>query len=158
MKAFIYLATILCLIPSAHANETVEIKFDALPKAVQKTVANIVEKHHIYQIEKITDESHVKFEIKSSKPVNKKDFLDTDITVANNGRIIKLKKDVPVFALPFKVMKQLTHQYPDIKLDAVKVVELSYFELTGTIQGKKLKFKILENGEIQELQAAQPED
>ena len=155
MKSFVYLAAFLCL--PANAVETVEIKFESLPKAVQRTLTNVVEKHHIYQIEKINDENHVKYEIKSSKPVNEKDFLDTDITVAHNGRIMKLKKEVSVFAIPFKAMKQLTHLYPDFKLDEAKAVELSYFELSGTAQGTKLKFKILKNGEIQELPAAQQE-
>ena len=151
MKSFVYLATFLCLIPPAIANEAVDIRFDTLPKAVQKTVANIVEKHHIYKIKKIIDESHVKYEIMSTKPVNNKDFLDTDITVASNGRMIKLKREVSVFSVPFKITKQITHQYPDIKVDQIKRVELYYFELTGTAQGKKLKFKLFENGEIQEI-------
>ncbi|MGR9114681.1 MAG: hypothetical protein ACU85E_02865 [Gammaproteobacteria bacterium] len=154
MKSFVYLAVFLSLAPATKANESVEIKFDSLPAAVQNTVSNVVEKHHIYKIEKITDESHVKFEIQSTKPIDKNKFVDTDITAASNGRIIKLRKDVSTFKLPFKVMKQITHQYPDIQIDKVQSVELRFYELTGTVQGQKLRFKILENGEIQEIPPA----
>ena len=158
MKSIVYLATVWCLASGVSANETMEIKFDALPKAVQRTVLKIVEKHHIYQIDRISDRRHVMFEIKSSKPVDKNNFFDTDITLAKNGRIIKLKKEVTVFALPFKVMKQITHLYPDIELDKVEATELRFFELTGTVKGQKLKFKILENGEIQELPVDPPKN
>ena len=64
MKLFVYLAISLFFITQAHANETVEVKFEYPPQKVQRIVAN-------------------------------------------NGLIIKLKKEVSIFALPFKITKQI---------------------------------------------------
>ncbi|MGR9045394.1 MAG: hypothetical protein ACU83N_08865 [Gammaproteobacteria bacterium] len=125
MKAFVYLALFLYLTPFAFATETAEIKFNALPKPVQKTISKLIEKHHIYKIDKISDGNFERFEIMSTKPVNNTDFLDTDVTLAANGRIIALKKEISAFSLPFNATQQLTHQYPDIAIEKIKAVELS---------------------------------
>ena len=71
------------------AEERSTIKFDALPDAVRATVANSIDQNTITKIEKVTDTGYVKFEIVSTKTVNNKDFIDTDMIVAADGAIYK---------------------------------------------------------------------
>ncbi len=137
------------------AEERYTIKFNVLPDAVRTTVANFIDQDNITKIEKVTDTGYVKFEIVSTKTVNNKDFIDTDMIVAADGAIIKMAKEVPFFDIPFPIMKQLNQLYPNLKVDEVESVQKRYFQLTGKNNGQPVNLKIYDNGEIQDLAVAQ---
>ena len=111
------------------AVERYTIKFNALPDAV-RTCVNFIDHDNITKIEKVTDTGYVKFEILSTKTVNNKDFIDTDMIVAADGAIIKMAKEVPDFDIPFPIMNQLNQLYPNLKVDEVESVQKRYFQLT----------------------------
>jgi len=131
------------------------IKFNALPDAVRATIANFIDQDNITKIEKVTDTGYVKFEILSTKTVNNKDFIDTDMIVAADGAIIKMAKEVPYFDIPFPLMKQLNQLYPNLKVDEVESVQKRYFQLTGKNNGQPVNLKISDDGEIQDLSVGQ---
>jgi hypothetical protein len=133
------------------AEERSTIKFNALPDAVRATVANFIDQNNITKIEKVTDAGYVKFEIVSTKTVNKKDYIDTDMIVAADGAIIKIAKEIPFFDIPFPIMKQLNQLYPNLKVDEVESVQKRYFQLTGKNNGQPVNLKIYDDGEIQEI-------
>ncbi len=144
---------IFSLISSATiaAEERSTIKFNALPDAVRATVANFIDQNNITKIQKVTDTGYVKFEIVSTKMVNNKDYVDTDMIVAADGEIIKIAKEIPFFDIPFPIMKQLSQFYPNLKVDEVKNVQKRYYQLTGKNNGQPVNLKIYDDGEIQDL-------
>ena len=137
------------------AEERSEMKFDALPEAVRNTVSHFIDQKNITQIEQVTDDGYVKFEIKSSKTVENKEFVDTDMTVAADGEIMSIAKLAPEFAIPFPVMKQVVQRYPGLKVDEVEIVQTRYFLLTGKANGQSVNLKIYDDGVIQEIPSAQ---
>jgi len=133
------------------AEERSPLTFAELPEAVRSRVSQFIDQANITKVEKISDNGYVKFEIESTKTVNKKDFVDTDMVVAADGAIIKMAKEAPFFDLPFPVMKLLNQRYPNLKVDEVESVQTRYFQLTGKNNGKPVYLKIYDNGEIQDL-------
>ncbi|MDO9161959.1 MAG: hypothetical protein Q8N35_09610 [Methylococcaceae bacterium] len=131
------------------------IKFNALPEAVRITVSNSMAQDSISNIEKVTDTGYVKFEIVSTKTVNNKTLIDTDMIVAADGAIIKMTKEAPYFDIPFPVMNQLNQRYPNLKVDEVESVQTRYFHLTGKNNGQSINLKIFDDGEIQDLTVGQ---
>lgn len=135
----------------ARSEEAVEIKFETLPDAVQKTALIFLEKQQISKTTKITDNGHVKYEIMSEKIENKKDVITQNIMIADNGKIMKLSRQVPYFALTFEQMQEIEKHYPAIRVDEVKSVETHYYDVLGTVNGQKTQFRIFENNAIEEL-------
>jgi hypothetical protein len=137
------------------AEERSTIKYNDLPDVVRTTVTNSIDQNTITKIEKVTDTGYVKFEILSTKTVNTKDFIDTDMIVAADGAIIKMAKEVPYFDIPFPIMNQLNQLYPNLKVDEVESVQTRYFQLTGKNNGQPVNLKISDDGEIQDLAVGQ---
>jgi hypothetical protein len=133
------------------AEERSTIKFNDLPGVVRTTVANFIDQNTITRIEKVTDTGYVKFEIISTKTVNNKDFIDTDMIVAADGAIIKMAKEVPYFDIPFPIMNKLSKLYPNLKVDEVESVQTRYFHLTGKNNGQSVNLKIDDDGEIKDI-------
>ena len=137
------------------AGERSEMKFDGLPEAVRNTVSHYIDRKKITKIEKVTDDGYDKFEVKSTKTVDNKDLIDIDMTVAADGEIMSLAKEVPVFSIPFPVMKQINQRYPDLKADLVEIVQTRHFLLTGQAGGQPIKLKIYDDGIVREIPSAQ---
>ncbi len=137
------------------AEERTEIEFNALPEAVRYTVSRFIDQKDITSIARVADDGYVKFEIKSTKTVNNKDFVETDMTVAADGEMMKMAKEAPLFDIPFPVMKQVNQRYPNLKVDEVEMVKTRYFLLTGKTDGRPVTLKINDDGEIQESPADQ---
>ena len=155
MKFKNYSLVFLSLISAATlaaAEERYEIKFDALPEAVRNTVSHFIDQKNITQIEQVTDDGYVKFEIKSTKTSGNKEFTATDMTVASDGEIMTLAKEVPAFAIPFPVMKQVNQQFPGLKVDEVEIVQTRYFLLKGKANGQAVNLKIYDDGNVQKIQ------
>lgn len=133
------------------AEERSTIKFNDLPGVARTTVANFIDQNTITRIEKVTDTGYVKFEIISTKTVNNKDFIDTDMIVAADGAIIKMAKEVPYFDIPFPIMNKLSKLYPNLKVDEVESVQTRYFHLTGKNNGQSVNLKIDDDGEIKDI-------
>ena len=152
-----YGLVILSLISAATfaTEERSEMKFDMLPEAVRHTVSNFIDQKHITNIEQVTDDGYVKFEIKSTKTSGNKEFTATDMTVAADGEIMKLAKEAPAFAIPFPVMKQVNQRYPDLKVDEVEIVQTRYFIMKGNTDGQPVKLKIYDDGTIQAIETEQ---
>lgn len=159
MHKKIALLTLLCSIlfsgSFVWAEETAEIKFEALPDAVKKTALDYMEKNRITKITKISDKDHVKFEIETDKTENNKDIIAQDIVIASSGKIMKLTQEVPYFALPFEQMNEIEKRYPGIKVNELESVQIQYFDVLGAVNGQNIKFRLFANGAIEEIQADQ---
>ncbi len=140
---------------TVFAEEVIEIQFGALPDAVKKTATAYMEKQRITKITKISDQEHVKFEIETDKTENNKDIIAQDIVISSDGKIMKLSQEVPYFSLPFEQMKEIEKRYPQIKVDEVESIQINYFDVLGTVNGQKIKFRLFANGAIEEIQADQ---
>ncbi len=150
---------ILCCVLGAmpaYSEDYETVKFDSLPDPVKKTALTFFEIKGIDQVTRINDEGHIRFKIESDKTFNKKGFIAKEIELANNGKIMKLTREVPYFALSFDLMKAIEKRYPEIKVDEVESVQYHYFDVTGRYDGQKLLFRIFEDGLIEEIQAPSP--
>ncbi len=152
---FILLFFILYSGKTVLAEEAVEIKFEALPDAVKKTALDSIERKQISKITKINDNENVKYKIETDNTKNKKDLVFRVIVIANNGKIMKLTKEVPYFALSFEQMQEIEKRYPEIKVNELESVEIHYFDVLAEVKGQQIKFRLFENGAIEEIPAAQ---
>ncbi len=132
----------------------VEMQFAALPESVQYTVSHYIDPKNITRIEKIIDSDYVRFEVVSTKTVNNKDFVDTDMTVAADGEIMTLKKEAPMFAIPYPVMQRVNRQYPNLKIDEVEIVQTRHFLLTGKVDGQRVNLKVFDDGAVEQIPIA----
>lgn len=147
---FSFLAT-----SASAAEQRTEIQFSALPESVRSTVSHVIDKDKITKIEKISEDDHLKFQIKSNKTVHDKDFVNIDMTVAPDGEIMTLAKEVPMFKIPFHIMQQVNRLYPDLKVDEVELVQTRHFLLQGKTAGQPVSLEIYDDGSVNELQSAQ---
>lgn len=132
------------------AAEIVEVPFDALPDRVKTTVLLYTNRQAVSKISKISDENHVRFEIETDKPENNKDIISLDIVIADNGKIIKLVKEVPYFTLSYQQMQAIEKRYPGIKVNEAESVDVHYFDVVGDMSGQPVKFRLHEDGTIDE--------
>lgn len=133
------------------AEQRTSLKFESLPDKVQATVEHTLDRNLISSIENIvTDDGVVKFEIKTNKDINGKNYTITDMVVAPDGEIMRVAREAPFFKIPFPLMKKLGRNYPGLKTDEVEVVQTRYFLLTGKIDGQPVKLKLYEDGKIEE--------
>ncbi len=149
---------ILCFIFStilAFGKEVEIVKFDSLPDAVQKTALSFFNAKNITQITKISDEGHIRFKLESNKTFNKKNFIAKEVVLANNGKIIKLTREVPYFALSSDLMNEVEKHFPDIKVNQVESVQYHYFDISGELNGQKTQFRMYEDGSITQTQQEQ---
>ncbi|MGD0958418.1 MAG: hypothetical protein ABSB19_01285 [Methylomonas sp.] len=150
----ILLFLILYACKSVFAEEAIEIKFEALPDAVQKTALGSIERKRIGKITKISENENVKYKIETDKLENKKDLVFQIIVIANNGKIMKFTKEVPYFTLSFEQMQAIEKQYPGIKVNELESVEIHYFDVLAEVKGQEIKFRFFENGAMEEIPSA----
>lgn len=128
-----------------------EIKFESMPESVRNTVSHSIDRKSISRIEKVSEGDHTKFEIQTRKTVSNKDFVDTDMTVAPDGEIMKLIKEVPLFKIPYRVMQQVNHRYPNLKVNEVEIVMTRHFLLQGHANGRQVNLQIFDDGTVREI-------
>ncbi len=150
---------ILCFIFSTmpiFGKEVEVIKFESLPDVVKKTASSFFNIKNITKITKISDEEeHIRFNLESDKTFNKKGFIAKEIILANNGKIIKLVREVPYFALSSNLMNEIQKKFPDIKVNEVESVQYHYFDVSGELNGQKTQFRLYEDGTITQFQPEQ---
>lgn len=153
MKNKHYVAAMLAtLLQAANclAADTNAIPFDQLPEAVQKTVLEILDRTQISKISRITDNNLLRFEIEADKTENNQELMTWDIVVAASGKLMKLSKEVPYFALSYPQMQTIEAQYPGIKVTETESVDVHFYNVIGDVNGRPVKFKLYEDGFIEE--------
>ncbi|WP_445370230.1 hypothetical protein ACH518_11860 [Methylomonas sp. HW2-6] len=153
MKSKHYFAAMLAtLLYSANglAADTNAIPFDQLPEPVQQTVLGIIDRTQISKISRISDNNLLRFEIEADKTENNQELMTWDIVVAANGKLMKLSKEVPYFALSYPQMQTIEAKYPGIKVTETESVNLHFYDVIGDINGRPVKFKLYEDGFIEE--------
>ncbi|MGR8930196.1 MAG: hypothetical protein ACU836_06095 [Gammaproteobacteria bacterium] len=136
---------------TALAAELTEVPFDSMPDAVKATLLTLVDKAHVSKISKISDDNSLRFEIEADKTDNQKPVVALDIVIADNGKIMKLAREVPYFVLSYPLMQTIENRYPGIKVSEVESIETHFFDVTAELDGQAIKFRLQENGQIQEL-------
>lgn len=153
MKSKHYFAAMLAAyLHSANcpAAETSAIPFDQLPEPVQQTVFGILDRPQISKISRISDNNLLRFEIEADKTENNQELMTWDIVVAANGKLMKLTKEVPYFALSYPQMQTIETRYPGIKISEIESVDLHFYDVAGELNGRPVKFKFYEDGFIEE--------
>lgn len=135
---------------TTQAAEISEITFEKLPDAVKSTVLGLIEQKQISKISKIDDKGLIRFELEADKTENNKPVTSWDIVVANNGRLMKLAKEVPYYALTYPQMQAIEKRYPGIKVTEAESVDIHFFEVIGDIDGQPVKFRFYEDGAIED--------
>ena len=150
-KYFVVGLMILLTGKTPLAAEVAELPFDSLPEAVKTSVLNYVEKQRINKISQITDGNLVRFEIEADKTQNNKEVTALKLALAENGKIMKVSKEVPYYALSYPQMQAIEKQYPGIKVTEAEAVETHYFEIVGNVNGQAVKFRLQENSAVEDL-------
>ncbi|ATG91046.1 hypothetical protein [Methylomonas koyamae] len=132
------------------AAESSPIPFEQLPEPVQKTVLEILDRPQISKISRISDNNLLRFEIEADKTENNQELMTWDIVVAASGKLMKLSKEVPYFALSYPQMQTIEARYPGIKVTETESVDLHFYNVIGEINGRPVKFKFYEDGFIEE--------
>ncbi|MGR8932438.1 MAG: hypothetical protein ACU836_17575 [Gammaproteobacteria bacterium] len=136
---------------AALAAEITEVAFDTLPDTVKTTVLSYVDKKGVSKTSKISDEGSIRFEIEADKVENDKSVVALNIVIAENGKIMKITHEVPYFALSYDLMQAVEKRFPGIKVTEAESVENHYFDVIGELNGQPLKFRLQENGMIEQL-------
>lgn len=87
----------------------------AIAGAGTKTVLEILDRPQISKINRISDNNLLRFEIEADKTENNQELMTWDIVVAANGKLMKLSKEVPYFALSYPQMQTIEARYPASK-------------------------------------------
>ena len=154
-KLYVLMIISLSLQTAIAAEQRTDIKFAAMPEAARYTVSHLIDTHTIGQITRVTEDGYSKFEIKSTRKVDKKNMVAIDMTVASDGEIMTLAKEVPAYSIPFPAMKKVNQRYPDLKADEVKIVQTRYFLLTGKSAGQPVQLRIYDDGNIEPIGATE---
>lgn len=130
---------------NVYAEDAKEIQFNQLPPVVQKSVLTEVDQKKITKVERIHDEEAIKYEIESSsKGINK------DITLAKNGDILEIEQGSSLSKLSPSALAAIEHDYPNLKIDEIESVQQFYTAVEGTVDGKKVIFRVLATGDIED--------
>ena len=130
---------------NVYAEDAKEIKFNQLPSVVQKSVLKEVMLNNVNKVERIYDEEAVKYEIESST-----NGINKDITLATNGDIIEIEQGTTLSKLSTSALAAIKHDYPKLKIDEIESVQQFYTAIEGTIDGKRVAFKVLATGDIED--------
>ena len=151
-KAFLSAAILAAVLigNTTQAAEINEITFDNLPDSVKNTVLGLIEQKQISKIAKIDDNSLIRYEIEADKTENNKPVTSWDIVIANNGKLMKLAKEVPYYTLTYPQMQTIEKRYPGIKVTEAESVDIHFFDVIGDVDGQPVKFRFYEDGAIED--------
>ena len=155
MKSVI-MTTIGCfslLTAFAQAEEEKVITFKALPTQVQQAVLKYTKEANIKKVEHIQDEDVIKYEIESMT-----DGRGMDITFAENGEILEVEKTMALSNLPAAARAEIKKDYPTMIIQNVESVQRFYYDVEGTVDGKKIQFKVLATGDIEDEDTEEKKD
>lgn len=135
---------------SAVAAEITQVKFDSLPEAVKNTTLAIIDQKDISKLSQINDNNLIRFEIEADKTENNQDVVSLELVIANNGKLMKLAKQVPYYALTYPQMQEIEKRYPGIKVTEAESVDLHFYDVIGNINGQAVNFRLYEDGLIED--------
>lgn len=142
---------LVCLLgTNANAAEVVDVSFDALPAAVKTTALGIIDKQAISKISQVNDNNLIRFELEADKTENDKSVTSLDLVIAANGKLMKLAREVPYYALTYPQMQAIERRYPGIKVTEAESVDIHFFDVVGDMAGKPVQFRLYEDGLIEE--------
>lgn len=142
---------LVCLLgTNANAAEVVDVSFDALPAAVKTTALGIIDKQAISKISQVNDNNLIRFELEADKTENDKSVTSLDLVIAANGKLMKLAREVPYYALTYLQMQAIERRYPGIKVTEAESVDIHFFDVVGDMAGKPVQFRLYEDGLIEE--------
>lgn len=150
-KKTLFTALLVCLLgANAKAAEVVEVSFDALPEAVKTTTLGIIDKQSISKISQVNDNNLIRFELEADKTENDKSVTRLDLVIAANGKLMKLAREVPYYSLTYPQMQAIEKRYPAIKVTEAESVDIHFFDVVGDMAGKPVKFRLYEDGLIED--------
>ncbi|OAI16351.1 hypothetical protein A1359_08395 [Methylomonas lenta] len=149
-KFLIALLMVLFHLNTAVAAEITQVKFDSLPEAVKKTTLAIIDQKDISKLSQINDNNLIRFEIEADKTENNQDVVALELVIASNGKLMKLAKEVPYYALSYPQMQEIEKRYPGIKVTEAESVDLHFYDVVGNINGLAINFRLYEDGLIED--------
>ena len=149
-KFLIALLMVLFHLNSAVAAEITQVQFDSLPEAVKKTTLAIIDQKDISKLSQINDNNLIRFEIEADKTENNQDVVSLELVIASNGKLMKLAKQVPYYALTYPQMQEIEKRYPGIKVTEAESVDLHFYDVIGNFNGQAVNFRLYEDGLIED--------
>ncbi len=143
--ATLLLSGLSILSHNVFAENVKEIQFNQLPPTVQKSALKKMALNNITKVERIYDEEAIKFEIES-----KSNGINKDITLAKNGEIVEIEQSSDLDKLSTSALAAMRDDYPNLKIVEIESVQEFYTAVEGIVNGKKVAFKILATGDIED--------
>lgn len=153
-KKALFTTLLICLfVTNTKAAEIVEVLFDALPEAVKTTALGVINKQSVSKISQVNDNDLIRFELEADKIENDKSVVRLDLVIAANGKLMKLAREVPYYSLSYPQMQLIEKRYPGIKVTEAESVDIHFFDVVGDMAGKPVKFRLYEDGLIEDQSA-----
>lgn len=153
-KKALFTTLLICLfVTNTKAAEIVEVSFDALPEAVKTTALGVINKQSVSKISQVNDNDLIRFELEADKIENDKSVVRLDLVIAANGKLMKLAREVPYYSLSYPQMQLIEKRYPGIKVTEAESVDIHFFDVVGDMAGKPVKFRLYEDGLIEDQSA-----
>lgn len=142
-KYLVTIVTALVFATAVNAEETQNITYAQLPKAVQSAALKHLDRSSITKVEAIQEEGSVKYEIESTH-----NGIGKDITFASDGSILEIEQAVKFKELPAAVQNTIKKRYPKLDITELESVQTFFFNVEGTQAGKSVEFKVLASGKM----------
>ncbi len=130
-------------------DDEVKIAFAQAPAAVQETIKRNITGAPPAQLEQETENGGVVYEAEY-----KVGGLKTSLSVAANGDLLEVEKEVPIDQLPAAVRAALERAHPGAKLKKAEAIYekgaavVTLYEVKLTVGGQKLEVKVKPSGEL----------
>jgi hypothetical protein len=145
------LAALVLLVPAARADEE-KVPLDRLPKEVVETVKKRFPGAELVEASKEDENGKTVYEVTIKDKGQK-----SDVTVATDGALVSIEREIAAKDLPKAVAETLDQKYPKATFKTIEEVikvrdgkeKLEYYELLlVTAEKKKLEVTITPDGKV----------
>jgi hypothetical protein len=123
----------------------VEVQLSEVPAAVQKAFTEISGVESASKIEREEHEGAVRYEFDYDV-----DGGSASVTFTDKGETLEIENQVGVEALPEAVLREVMKDYPGATISKAEAVQVFYYELKVTVDGKTREIVVLATGDIED--------
>ena len=122
-----------------------EMKFNELPKKVQKAFQKIADEKLISEIEAEKESENITiYEIET-----KRGKYETSHIFTQDGALIEIKKSIDYEELPEITKRLLKEKFPKLEIEELEEIQEFSYEIEGKIDGKAIEIEICNDGDIE---------
>lgn len=132
--------------------DEVVVKLADAPAPIRAAIAKLTPEKGVKKVTKETDEGVTAFEADYEV-----DGVACSAKLTERGEVMELEKGVNAGALPEAVSKAIAKKYPKGAVKSAEAVQLFYFEVVMTTDGKTHEVKVFASGEVEDHEEADEE-